>query len=181
MGILRRHLETIVVAMVTSTVMAAVPAAAIIANADKVDGFDANQLVRGSYKGNSNGISNFNPGSYQTILSKSANAPKRGILLLWGNVDAEETTGTSATVLQARFTVDGNAVGTTPDTAEQYMDEAGFNHSNSVALSVAVPVGRGTHAVKLQAFTTEAPIFIEGRSITTLFVPFGNGGTQGVL
>jgi hypothetical protein len=50
MGILRRNIESIVVAMVVSTVLAAVPAAAIIANADKVDGLDANQLVRASYK-----------------------------------------------------------------------------------------------------------------------------------
>jgi hypothetical protein len=181
MGILRRHVETIVVAMVTSTVMAAVPAAAIIANADKVDGFDANQLVRASYKGNSTTLNNFNPGSYTTVISKTANAPRKGILMLWGNVDAEETTGTDQTVLQSRFMVDGNPVGTTEDTAEQYMDAVGFNHSNSVALSVAVPVAKGRHAVALQAYTTEAPILIQGRSITTLFVPFGNGGQQGTL
>jgi hypothetical protein len=50
-----------------------------------------------------------------------------------------------------------------------------------VALSVAVPVAKGRHSLALQAYTTQAPIFIENRSITTLFVPFGNGGTRGVL
>jgi hypothetical protein len=118
MGVLRGHLETTVVAMVTSTVMAAVPAAALTANADKVVGFDANQLVRAGYKVNNtsvtNSVTNFNPGSYQTVLSKTAKAPREGILLLWGNADAEWDSGNPPgnTTLQARLRVDGTAVAT---------------------------------------------------------------------
>src|SRR2546423_5200744 len=136
MGFFRRHAETIVVAMVTAFVTGAVPAIAIIANADRVNGFHANQLVRAGYKKN-NASQVFNPSNYQTILSKSATAPVKGILLVWGNVDAEYHAGTSTT-LQARFRIDGHSVGI-PDT-EQQIDNTGFYHSDSVALAAAVPV-----------------------------------------
>ena len=179
MRFLRKHVATVLVAMVTAVVAGAVPAAAIIANADRVDGFHANQLVRASHKNNNTPLDNFNPGSYQTVLSKTAKAPVRGILVLWGNVDAEWKTGTGSTTLQARILVDGHAVGT-PDT-EQQMDDSGFNHSNSAAMSVAVHVAKGKQKVALKAYTTEDPIILQGRSITTLFVPFGNGGIQGTL
>ena len=178
MGFFRRHAETIVVAMVTALVTGAVPAIAIIANADRVNGFHANQLVRAGYKKN-NASQDFNPSNYQTILSKSATAPVKGILVVWGNVDAEWKSGTGSTTLQARFRVDGHSVGI-PDT-EQQIDNTGFYHSNSVALAAAVPVTKGKHAVVLQAYTTDAAIILQGRSINTLFVPFGNGWKQGIL
>src|SRR4249920_2524455 len=77
---IKRHLTTIVVAFVTATVAAGGTAAvAAVINANKLNGYAANQLIRVSSKRITSAI---NPTTRATLGSSSIKAPKKGYLVI---------------------------------------------------------------------------------------------------
>jgi hypothetical protein len=147
-------------------------------NADKVDGRHANQLVRATTIADSTDVDNFDSSTHVTLLSKSVRAPTKGILLVWGTVAAARDAGTGDEgILKARIRVGANL------TLEQNVNlENSGTADGSIAISGAFPVGPGTRTVILEAVEVGPGMaYIHDKSITTLFVPFGNTGQVGVL
>ena len=193
---LRQHTETIVVAMITAAVTAAAPAvahgvhAAFAHNADKVDGYHANQLVRASYKATVDHIDDFSSGTFTSIVSKDVKAPKKGILLITATFNAEwdaTSAANTAALLESILTVNGATLpGYGLPVRHEVLDHseaADIWDSQSVTLLGAKAVSKGTHNVALQVRRSSgtALTHIERGFITVLYVPFGNAGTAGVL
>ena len=57
-------------------------------NADKVDGRHANQLVRATTIRDTTVVDNFDSSTFAPLVTKSVNAPTKGILLVWGTISA---------------------------------------------------------------------------------------------
>jgi hypothetical protein len=111
-------------------------------------------------------IQNFvGPGN---VLTHSVNVPRSGVLLVWANVSFEEDEAANNPV-HARVLLDGNLVGTVQ---ESNIEIDGFFPSESIANALSSPVTAGPHNVVLEVESPEGTeIAIEGRSITTLFIP----------
>jgi hypothetical protein len=148
-------------------------------NADKVDGRHANQIVRATSVSDSTDVNDFNSTTYATLLSKSVNAPTKGILLVWGTVAAaRDNDDPDEGILKARIRVGSGAM-----TADQNVNlENPGTADGSIAISGAFPVLKGPKTVVLEAVEIGAGMaYIHDKSITTLFVPFGNAGKLGLL
>ena len=147
-------------------------------NSDKVDGRHANQLVRATTIRDTAVVDNFDSGTYVTMTSKSVKAPTKGILLVWGTVDAaRDANDPDPAILDARIRVGADAT-----TDQDVVLENSGTNDGSLAISGAIPVTQGPKTVILEARELSAGMaFIVNKSITTLFVPFGNNGTVGVL
>lgn len=102
------------------------------------------------------------------MITHSVTVPEDGTLLVFTNVSFEED-GTQNEAVHARLLMDGTQVGTVQESSIEF---DGFFSSESIAKAVATPVSAGAHTLKLEVESTESiQIAIEGRSITTLFVP----------
>ncbi len=147
-------------------------------NADKVDGRHANQLVRATTIRDTAVVDNFDSGTYATMTSKSVKVPTKGILLVWGTISAaRDASDPDQGILNARI-----RIGTDSTTEQNVVLENNGVNDGSLAISGAIPVTQGPKTVILEARELSAGMaFIVNKSITTLFVPFGNDGTVGVL
>jgi hypothetical protein len=147
-------------------------------NADKVDGRHANQLVRATTIRDTSSVNDFDSGGYTPLLTKSVNAPSKGILLVWGTISAaRDVSDPDESILNARITI-----GTESTTEQSVNLENGGSFDGSIAISGVIPVTKGPKSVVLEARELSAGMaFIVNKSITTLFVPFGNTGQVGVL
>jgi hypothetical protein len=83
----------------------------------------------------------------------------------------------SSVQLLARIAVDGDVVG--PVQEQAFDDFSGL--AGSVSLARAVEVSAGSRAVSLQAINSDGKLYLKDRTLTTLFVPYGNAGTRGLL
>jgi hypothetical protein len=147
-------------------------------NADKVDGRHANQLVRATTISDTTDVNDFNSTTHVTLLSKSVQAPTKGILLVWGTVAAaRDASAADEGILKARVRVGASV------TLEQNVNLENLGTADgSIAISGAFPVLKGTRTVILEAVEVGPGMaYIHDKSITTLFVPFGNAGQLGVL
>ena len=147
-------------------------------NADKVDGRHANQLVRATTISDTTDVNDFNSATHLTLLSKSVQAPTKGILLVWGTVAAaRDASAPDEGILKARVRVGANV------TLEQNVNLENLGTADgSIVISGAFPVLKGTKTVTLEAVEVGPGMaYIHDKSITTLFVPFGNAGQLGVL
>ena len=148
-------------------------------NADKVDGRHANQIVRATTVSNSTDVNDFNSSTHVTMISKSVQAPTKGILLVWGTIAAARDSGMpDEGILMARI-----RVGSGQTSLEQNVNlENNGTADGSIAISAAFPVLKGTKAVSLEAREIGPGMaYIHDKSLTTLFVPFGNAGHVGAL
>jgi hypothetical protein len=178
---LRRHLGTILVALVVASVASGGTAIAIVANAHKVDGYHANQLVRATQKVETSFIDNFDSGSFTPVVSKSVTAPRKGVLVIsaWVTAEWDIDSADTTAALTGRVAVDGSALA--PLVRQVLVDEGTYSGAESMAWSVAVPVSKGSHPVILQLSEDSSGMaFITERGLTIMFVPFGNGGGAGV-
>ena len=148
-------------------------------------GLTASNLVRGFTDEDTGFIDDFDDNLMTAIHDTSVNAPVDGILLIWAQACAEwdnTNPNDGRFVASFRITVDGNeAAGAVQ---EQFEDPPTNNDQRIISLTAAVPVTAGSLAVALEALTPGIDankIFFTERSITTLFVPFGNSGIQGQL
>jgi hypothetical protein len=145
-------------------------------NADKVDGRHANQLVRATTIRDTTVVDNFDSSTFAPLLTKSVNAPTKGILLVWGTISAaRDVSDPDEGILSARITI-----GTDSTTEQNVNLENGSTFDGSIAIS-GHPRDQRTQDGRPQAGTVAGMAFIVNKSITTLFVPFGNTGQVGVL
>ncbi len=178
----------VVVAAVVAAGLAATPSVAsrvadFARNAGKVDRLDASDLVRASSAIAGGHRSDFNSRGFATVHRTRAQAPVRGVLLVWAGLSAEwdddSDPGTYASLV-GRVRVD-RRIATAPQRIEISREtRAGTQH---MALSGAIPVPAGSHKVELQVRRSagDAFTYIHQRHIETLFVPFGKAGRQGTL
>jgi hypothetical protein len=169
---------------VKESTLGQVPSAAnatTAANAGTLNGLTANQLARAATASSTSINDDFNTCTMTTLLSTAVNAPVNGVLLVWGSIAAirDANSGAGQTgILGSRVAVDGVAA----TTVNNVLLELFGPLEGSVNVSGAIPVSAGSRTVALQAQECGAGMaFINGKSITTLFVPFGNTGQQGVL
>ena len=164
-----------------------------VVNADKVDGLHANQLVRAATAtaGNTGDpcggpaiFTAFDSTTFTTTVLRQVNAPTDGVLLVFGRVSAERSSGSAGEIrLLGRLTVDGTQLG---GQAENSYDDAvslSCQEGRTMSLSGAVSVTAGNHTVAVQiAKSTSsggtASVYVGNAAVTTLFVPFGNAGGQ---
>lgn len=147
-------------------------------------GLAANELVRASY---AQATAEYTQDStvYVSAVSNAVEVPSAGILLIWANVDAEWESPSGIdqfTRMWTRIFVGGSAVG--PNATHVFADGEYLAGPATVSVSAATAVTAGTVTVELRildAGQINSTILISDRSIMTLFVPFGNAGTQGVL
>jgi hypothetical protein len=150
------------------------------ADSEKLDGFEANQIVRATGATNSSGIDNFDKCDFSTVaVSKTVTAPTNGILLITGNVwAARDADSANVGQLFAILAVDGMVI--LPQMGETL--GAGEGDEGSIALTTTRAVAAGTHTVDLRlAECGSGMARVKERSVTTLFVPFGNAGSVGSL
>jgi len=153
-------------------------------DADKLDGLHASDLIRAAYAESTTTKDNWRSTSYDTLVSKSVTVPANGILLIWaaynGAWDIDSSTD-SYIFVQSRITVGGVEKGITQMT--EFWDNLTALDLENTTHAIAVPVTAGSTTVALEArlYSGSAYAVIMARSLTTLFVPFGNGGTQGTL
>ena len=114
-------------------------------------------------------IDNFNVFSFTDVLSATVTAPAAGQLMVLANLDFEWDSdgGAFPTEVLSRMLMDGTQIGTEQ---EAHIEDT-FFYSDSTAHSMSVPVTPGTHTLQLQAFNTSGWVYVEDRSITTLFIP----------
>ena len=148
-------------------------------NADRVDGFDANALVRAA-QASGGTVDDFDTCADTTLTTLTANAPEAGILLIWSKVawrwDPDSSPASARAIFEDKVRVDGTvAVLGTTDTTNSDVFEISSQ-------STAVPVTAGAHTLLLQATECgNAMASVNGSNLMTLFVPFGNSGGQGAL
>jgi hypothetical protein len=166
-------------------------------NANTLNGFAANQLVRATSAtaGNlaqepcsSAVLDDFGSTTFTNVVSKSVTAPVAGIFAISGRVGAEFDSGSpagSSLRLLGRLAVDGVQAG--PQNETSLADTADTcNEGRTLALSQAVAVTAGNHTVAVQVAKSTAAggtglAWVANGSLTVVFVPFGNDGVQGVL
>lgn len=147
-------------------------------------GLAANELVRASYAEATTAYTQDST-TFTMSVSNAVEVPTNGILLLWANVDAEWELPAGVnefTRMWASIFVGGSAVG--PQATHLFADGEYLEGPATVSVSAATMVTAGTVTVELRvrdAGQLGSTIQINDRSIMTLFVPFGNAGTQGVL
>jgi hypothetical protein len=156
--------------------------AARSADAARLGGLRADQLVRAAHAPSSSAIPVFGSCQHHPLHRAEVSVPADGILLVWADVNAARaarSTGPAAR-LTVRATVAGAVA--TPEASVTLTASAG-TEDGSVAVSGAHPVRSGTVPVVLEGreCTANADAYIGERSLTTLFVPFGGGGIQGAL
>ena len=152
-------------------------------NAGKVDGHDANELVRASSSIAGGHVSDFQSRGFANIQRSRVVAPKRGILMIWSGFSVgwdEDSDPGSYAALVGRLRVDRRAAGAAQQLEISRSTRVGTQH---IALSAAILVKAGPHkiAVQLRTSTGEALTYIHPRHTETLFVPFGSRGVQGSL
>ena len=166
--------------------ISAIESGSTVISVNALDGKLANELLRASYVEDRGTIDDFSGTMFSPIITNSVNVPGPGILLIWGSVTAEwdpnSVAGTFNRLL-TRFTVDSIPAGPLFET--EFRDEGVSDTSGKVTtLTAAVPVAAaGAVTLDLEARTQigSALLFIRDRNLTTLFVPYGNSGMQGVL
>ena len=109
-------------------------------NADRVDGFDANTLVRAA-QASGGTVDDFDTCADTTLTTLTANAPEAGILLIWSKVawrwDPDSSPASARAIFEDKVRVDGTvAVLGTTDTTNSDVFEIS---SQSTAVPVTTP------------------------------------------
>jgi hypothetical protein len=154
-------------------------------NADLLDGQDSSAFlpanrVRADGAVTDGFIDDFTSSAYTPVLSKTFVAPSSGFLHITGSISAEDDCSLAGSGrLAYRLRLDA-----TPVTDSFFGFELDYEDcaniatevfSDSGATSAVVPVSTGVHTIHLDAREQDSGSFIQGRSITAVFVPNGSG------
>jgi hypothetical protein len=149
------------------------------ANADKVDGFDANALARATGASTEASLGSFDSATFTTILNKSVTAPGPGLLVITASYEFNRLLGNAnEAFVESRISLDGAQASAGIDGSDNH--PAGVNASSANNVTVAVTAGTHDVALELRDTTTGA-VFVGGRNLSIVFVPFGNAGAVGAL
>jgi hypothetical protein len=163
---MRRHLTTILVAAVTASVASGGAALAIVANAHKVDGYHANQLLRLS-RSSINDVAIAGNGTSQVARQVSIRAPKRGFLFIVASSDVFGATSGGSCWID----LDGTTLSSTFRTYEL----GSGNTEENCGTDIAWPVAAGLHSVQFFGNPATGVTFDE-TTLEVLFVPFNGNG-----
>ena len=148
-------------------------------NADEVDGFDANSLIRiagdtdpdlpnGSFAVFIGGTA-----GQADVLSVSITAPTAGFLAMTGSVEAQN--GVAADVYLCLFRLDGTDVSGSIMKSE-LIGTANINEDEDCTTVGFVEVAAGTHTVDLRLSSVATTTGFNDGSMWVLFVPFDGDG-----
>ena len=140
-------------------------------NADRVDGFHANELVRASY------ASSFNVADANgTAVSTTIEAPAPGILVMGASIEAFGSTYDSwgCRLQVGTDTVAGSSMFSTVNT-----EEGGHtrNYNEDCSTDGAVAVDAGSHTVSLDIYLRETVGLFEA-ALWVIYVPFDGAGNR---
>jgi hypothetical protein len=174
MRTIRTHITTIAVAFVIAAVTAGGAAVAgQIINADKLNGYQANQLIRAATKRQDGApLKTVRRGGPDEILATSITAPKRGYLSVVASSDVFLTGAFRGGPLfvSCWIGLDGGYI---EASVRQFtLDDAG-DAENNCATNATWPVASGQHQVQLMS--DGGGIFDEA-SLDVIYVPFGKTG-----
>jgi hypothetical protein len=165
---LRRYAATIAVALVVSSLAGGGTAIAIIANADKVDGYHANQLIRFARTQIDNDAI-IGDGTDHVALETSIRAPKKGFLFVVASADVLGGAASGRCWIE----LDGTVLAASD---RLYVPD---NNEEDCATHIGRPVGRGPHEVQFVGNPDTGSRF-EASTLEVLFVPFnGRGNVPG--
>jgi hypothetical protein len=163
----RRHLATAVVAFVVASLAGGGTAIAIVANADKVDGYHANQLIRLSRSQTDNDAI-VGDGIDHVARETTIRAPRKGFLLITASTDVNGGAASGRCWIE----LDGTFLAASD---RLYVPD---NNEEDCATQVAMPVGKGPHEVRFFGNPDTGTTFDEA-SLAVLFVAFnGSGATS---
>jgi hypothetical protein len=168
---IRRHLTTIVVAFVTAMVAAGGTAAvAGVINANKLNGYTANQLIRvATANSKTGGISS---GSLGTATIK---APGKGYLVIDASSAIDDTIGFTDGTMGCWVTLDGKEL--TASARQFSVSPGNALYDQSCTTNIAWPVAKGTHTVTLVGDNPGGLLATFGpTTISVLFEPFNGAG-----
>ncbi len=144
-------------------------------NADKVDGKDANQMVRvASFTGRSP-LAN---GTSGTVATTTINAPAPGFLVIDASSDVDNVTESDP--IAACFIEVNNGLLSDDGSfrAMQLNATQGVNVSENCSTNTVVPVAAGTHTVELVGGVT-APNTVWGdTALSAIYIPFNGSGAS---
>lgn len=151
-----------------------------VANANEVDGLDANDLTRVAGDAGTIGTTAITAtfGSFQDAAEIVINAPGSGFVLVNAAIGAQNTAATCAGFVCGIFVRLNN---TTTTTVSPYVvvDVHGGTHPNATAsVSYVFPVSAGNNTIKLQiarASAGQSPTYFSPQ-LTGIFSPFGSSG-----
>jgi hypothetical protein len=173
MNRIRKHLTTVVVAFVTASVAAGGTAAvAAIINADKLNGYAANQLVR---QAGTNKVSTVDPFSgIATITTTTITAPKKGFLVVTASTKVDDSLGAVDAGVSCWLTLDGAELSSTRRTVSLSPGNALIYQT--CGTNVAWPVGAGVHKVRLVGDANGLAAVFGPSNVSVLFEPFNGSG-----
>ena len=184
---LRHHMPAVAAVAAAATLAVAAPSIATatadhtsdrlvgkVVNADRLNGYAARDLLRASVSRTDADIDDFDTCTFTTVRDMSVNVPGPGYLMLWGTVGAARDASVNADgLLGAQITV-GSEVAVT-QVSTRLTNASGGVMDGHVTLSGMVPVKQGTRHVKLQiAECGPGKAYVDSRSVSSLFVPFGH-------
>ncbi len=166
---IRRYLVTIVVAFATASVAAGGTAFAIIANADKVDGYHANQLTRLARSSTTGPALSGTDGIVRTAR---ITAPKRGFLFIVASSDVFNFTSTD--FVNCWVNLDGTQLTSSVRSIE--LDGGVSNQEENCNTDASWPVGPGLHTVTFEGDDVNADTTFDESTLEVLYVPFNGKG-----
>lgn len=149
-----------------------------VVDAATVDGFDAADVV--SVYGVTGGEWDdfFFAGTMGSILSDTIEVPVDGFFHITASVSAgDDNTMAGAGALVVAVDVDDVTV--TPEALVWFTECTVINPNcgdDTVTLTAVVPVAAGSHDIDLMAIENGYGSHLHGRSISTIFTPFGSAG-----
>jgi len=168
----RRHLTTIVIAFVTASVAAGGTAAvAAVVNANKLNGYRANQLIRvAAVNSKATGLLD---GALQTA---SISAPGKGYLVITASSQIDDSLGINNGTIGCWLALDGTKL--SASVRRFSLTPAGAVTYQSCATNVSWPVAKGKHTVSLVTDNPDGLATSYGpTTISVLYEPFnGTGG-----
>jgi hypothetical protein len=142
-------------------------------NADKVDGKDANQLVRVASFGGQSPLAN---GTNGTVATTTINAPAPGFLVI--DASSDVFNNGESDFPQCFIRVDGFLASGSRRIMQLNATQGGVNTHEDCSTNAVVPVAAGTHTVDLDG-SVNAPNTSWGETaLSAIYLPFNGSGAS---
>ena len=143
-------------------------------NATTLNGYKANQLTKVTSVQDPNPLDNFTTAScaFQTVTTLHVKNPHAGFLLVTATVGAaRDTDFPSNEELVARVKLGTKVSGAN---ATQLVTDGDYDGNVTVQATFPVKKGKSAVALQLSACQSTAAAYVDSRTVTALFVPFGS-------
>ena len=157
---------------ISEATLGQVPSAA---NAGKLDGFDANGLVRSAGGTFTTDVPLTSTADGHLLITVDITAPSAGLLMVVANMTLNSTAGGGV----GRCGLDLDAPTGTAWSADTVMNRTYMevnNEPQNCATNQRYAVSAGAHTVRLKANLSQGDVTAQGGSMWVLYVPFGGVG-----